>query len=80
MEEHPIKRFYREGFSVSVNTDDPKMFNTSLEEEYAALIDSLGFEWRDIVRLVENAIQSAWCNEATKSRLSAALFDIAEGA
>ncbi len=82
LKEHPIKKFYREGFSVSVNTDDPKMFNTSLEEEYAALIGSLGFEWPDIVRLVANAIQSAWCDETMKSRLSAALssIDIAEGA
>lgn len=82
LKEHPVQKFYREGFLVSVNTDDPKMFNTSLEQEYAALVESLDFAWTDIVRLVANAIQSAWCDETTKSRLSAALstLDIAEGA
>ena len=70
LKEHPIQKLYREGFLVSVNTDDPKMFHTSLEAEYAALVETLDFQWMDIVRLVENAIRSAWCDEATKSKLS----------
>ncbi len=73
LKEHPIGRLYREGFLVSVNSDDPKMFNTSLEEEYAALVETLDFKWTDIVRLVANAIRSAWCDETTKSKLSAEL-------
>jgi adenosine deaminase len=48
--QHPIRHYYDQGLLVSVNTDDPKMFNTSLEEEYAQLIERLGFEFT--VRLV----------------------------
>jgi adenosine deaminase len=69
LEEHPIKEFYREGLMVFVNTDDPKMFNTSLAEEYEALVDALGFTQSDILNLIRNAIHSAWCNESTKEEL-----------
>ena len=67
--EHPIQRFYEEGLLVSVNTDDPKMFHTSMDEEYTALIDNLGFERSDIHQLIRNAIRSAWCDEETKKAL-----------
>jgi adenosine deaminase len=46
------------------------MFNTSLEAEYTALVETLDFKWMDIVRLVENAIRSAWCDETKKNKLS----------
>ena len=31
---HPIRALFDAGVMVTVNTDDPKMFNTSLEDEY----------------------------------------------
>jgi adenosine deaminase len=69
LEEHPIQKFFAEGLLVFVNTDDPKMFNTSLDEEYAALTRHLNFDARDVFRLIENAIHSAWCDESTKKML-----------
>lgn len=71
--QHPIRQFYDQGLLVSVNTDDPKMFNTSLVEEYSLLMEKLGFSLADIVRLIENGIQSAWCEEQRKLELIAAL-------
>jgi adenosine deaminase len=69
VEAHPIKELFEEGLLVTVNTDDPKMFNTSLEAEYTALVDQLGFEPSDIFQLVENAIHSAWCDDNVKAQL-----------
>lgn len=69
LQQHPIGRFYRDGLLVSVHTDDPKMFNTSLEQEYQALMDTFGFTEQDIVQLIRNAIQSAWCEDAKKTEL-----------
>lgn len=69
LEEHPIKKFFEQGLLVSVHTDDPKMFDTSLEAEYRALMSRSGFSREDILRLIENAIRSAWCEEALKRRL-----------
>ena len=67
--EHPIRKFFDEGLLVSVNTDDPKMFGNSLEEEYLSLMEYQGFTLGEIRALVDNAIESTWADEATKSRL-----------
>ena len=69
LKNHPIKYFFYSGLLVSVNTDDPKMFNTSLESEYQALIDNCGFSLRDIKNLIVNGVKAAWCSEETKKKL-----------
>ena len=57
------------GLLVSVNTDDPKMFDTDLETEYTELAASLDFKRADIIQLLANAVRSAWCDEAKKGEL-----------
>jgi adenosine deaminase len=37
LEEHPIRAFYDAGVRVTVNTDDPLMFGSSLSQEFLAL-------------------------------------------
>ncbi len=66
---HPIRKFYDEGLLLTVNTDDPKMFNTSLVEEYITLVEQLKFSLDDIVSLIKNGIKSAWCEETKKLEL-----------
>jgi adenosine deaminase len=70
---HPIRRFMEAGVVATVNTDDPKMFHTSLEAEYAALASELGFTWSEIQALNANAAATAWCGEDEKARLAARL-------
>jgi adenosine deaminase len=67
--EHPLKDYYKKGLNVFVNTDDPKMFNNSLEEEYILLMEECGFISADIKKLTENAINSAWCENSKKQKL-----------
>ncbi len=66
---HPLREFFDRGLLVSVNTDDPRMFGTSLETEYLALVEHQGFRLAEIRLLVENAIDSSWADEATRARL-----------
>jgi len=65
LKRHPIRKYMEEGLIVSVNTDDPKMFHTSLKHEYLSLIDTFGFNLKDIKVLCENAIYSAWCDSVS---------------
>jgi adenosine deaminase len=66
---HPLREFFDRGLLVSVNTDDPRMFGTSLEAEYLALVEHQGFRLAEIRRLLENALDSSWADEATRARL-----------
>ncbi|MEP0751413.1 adenosine deaminase [Trichocoleus sp. Lan] len=69
IELHPIKKLYKEGLLITVNTDDPKMFNSTLGYEYRMLVEKLGFSLDDIVNLIKNAIKSSWCDDTEKMEL-----------
>lgn len=71
--EHPVIDFYNRGMLVSINTDDPKMFNTSLEMEYLSLVETFGITKTDIVALARNGISSLWCSKELKDSLNAEL-------
>ncbi len=73
LQEHPIYEFYKKGMLVSVNTDDPKMFNTSMLNEYISLTETFGLELSDIYNLSQNSIKSAWCNKNLKKELNSEL-------
>jgi len=73
--EHPVKSYFEGGLNVCINTDDPKMFNNSLEQEYRCLIDELGFTLSDIKQLLYNAVDSAWCDDGKKWQLKAEIDD-----
>lgn len=67
--DHPIRKYFDMRLLITVNTDDPKMFNTSLFEEYSALVDTFQFSLKEISQLMKNAIASAWCGVSKKKEL-----------
>jgi len=76
---HPIRRFLAAGIRVSVNTDDPAMFDTTLAGEYQALVEELDFTPEEIRDLVLSSVASSWLNEdqrAVLRRKVAADFDL----
>jgi adenosine deaminase len=66
---HPIRDYFERGLTISVNTDDPKMFGTCLGQEYASLVDECGFTQSDIRRLVLLGIESSWLADGPKQLL-----------
>ncbi len=73
IEDHPLRTFLQRGVVVSVNTDDPAMFDTSMEEELLTLRTRLGFSREDVVRILSSGIDSTWAPEARKRQLHATL-------
>jgi adenosine deaminase len=69
--EHPVRDFLERGLIVSVNTDDPKMFGTSLEHEYSLLQRECGLPREDVLRLILLGIESSWLSEERKKSLAA---------
>ena len=69
VEMHPIKHYYDAGLLVTVNSDDPEMFNTSITKEYLVLAQSLNFQLNDIKQLTMNGIEASFMSENDKISL-----------
>ena len=68
---HPIRRYYEAGMIVTVNTDDPKMFQTRLADEYRLLEETCSFSRADIRALILSAIRASWLPEEKKRAMAA---------
>ncbi len=66
---HPIERLRERGVAVTVSTDDPPFFHTTLTREYDMLADTFGWD-DDVVREVNiAAAKAAFCDDATREKL-----------
>ena len=68
--EHPIREYFERGLIISVNTDDPMMFGTTLEKEYELLMQECGFTRQEICRLILLGVESSWLSEDRKKLLA----------
>lgn len=66
LSEHPVGDFYKRGLLVSVNSDDPSFFDTSITNEYTQLYDVLGFSLADLINITLNAVESSFLDEKRK--------------
>lgn len=65
-QDHPIRRLWDQGLYLTINSDDPPMFNTDLVQEYQKLADDLGFTADEMERLSLNALQASFLPEEQK--------------
>jgi adenosine deaminase len=70
---HPVARLRAAGVRVTLSTDDPPYFHTSLTAEYAALAATFGWTPADFVGVNRDALAAAFCDAATRDRLRARL-------
>ncbi|MBP7000851.1 adenosine deaminase [Amaricoccus sp.] len=70
---HPVARLRAAGVRVSLSTDDPPYFHTTLSAEYAALAQAFGWTPADLAALNRDALAGAFCDDATRARLLARL-------
>lgn len=68
-ETHPIKQCFQQGLLVTVNSDDPTMFNTSITQEYLVLVQELDFSVRDVNKLSMNGITASFMPEEKKESM-----------
>ncbi|MFC7533614.1 adenosine deaminase [Actinoplanes sp. GCM10030250] len=69
--EHPIATLVAAGVPVSVNSDDPPMFGTTLEGEYAAAAELLGLDRAGVADLARAAVRHSFLSPDGKSALLA---------
>jgi aminodeoxyfutalosine deaminase len=75
LEEHPIKQMYDAGVLVTVNSDDPPMFNTTLNREYEIAADLLALDETGITALAKNAVRASFLPQPDKTALEAEMDD-----
>jgi len=66
--EHPLKRFFDEGLMVTLNTDDPAMFQTSLSREYELAKEEFGFSRDQLRELARNSFEASFLPVEKKLR------------
>ncbi|WP_241963221.1 adenosine deaminase [Paracoccus suum] len=67
--DHPIARLVDAGCRVTVSTDDPPFFHTTLGAEYDALADAFGWAEDEFRQMNLWAAEAAFCDAATRQRL-----------
>lgn len=70
---HPLRALRDAGCRVTVNTDDPPFFATSIAREYEFAEEAMGFAAAELADLTRTAIEAAFVDEATRSALLARL-------
>jgi adenosine deaminase len=69
--EHPLPRLLAEGLYVTLNSDDPPMFNTTLTGEYQAVAQTFGLGADALEQLVLNAVRASLLPAAARASLEA---------
>jgi len=68
---HPLPRLLDEGLYVTLNSDDPPMFGTTLTGEYRTVAHDLGFGPDRLADLARNGVRASYLPEGRKTEILA---------
>jgi aminodeoxyfutalosine deaminase len=71
LDEHPVKEMAAAGVLVTVNSDDPPMFGTDLNTEYAVAARLLDLDEAGLAALAKNAVEASFLDAPGKAKLAA---------
>ena len=66
---HPLPRLLEQGLFVTLNSDDPPMFGTTLTEEYRRAASALGLGRSQLAALAANGVRASFLDSAAKQAL-----------
>lgn len=66
---HPIEKLRERGVKVTVSTDDPPFFHTTLTREYDRLAETFGYDEAVFTEINLNAANAAFCDAKTKAAI-----------
>ena len=71
--DHSVRKLFDAGVLVTLNTDDPDMFHTTLEREYQIAQSALGFSDRELRELARNSFTGSFLPESRKQEILATI-------
>lgn len=74
--EHPVRNYFDHGLMITLNSDDPAMFSTSLSKEYQLAQDKFGFTDEHLREMARNCFEASFL-PAEKKLEFLNLFDAA---
>ncbi|WP_444950845.1 adenosine deaminase [Micromonospora ureilytica] len=69
LDEHPLPRLVEAGLLVTINSDDPPMFGTTLNDEYAVAARLLGVGAEGLAGLARNAVTASFLDSTGQQRI-----------
>ena len=69
LDRHPLRTFVEAGVPVTINSDDPPMFATSLNQEYAIAASILELDEAGVAELSRTAVRASFAPEDVKRRV-----------
>lgn len=71
--DHPIDTLRKAGVAVTVSTDDPPFFHTTMDHEFDRLSDAFGWDDEVLGDITRASANAAFCDEETRARILKAL-------
>jgi adenosine deaminase len=69
IEEHPLKKLFDLGVRVTINSDDPEVLETNLNNEYRIAHEILGMSMEGIAACNQYAYEASFLPENEKNRV-----------
>ncbi len=69
LDDHPINFLLNKGVPVSISTDDPSFFSTSLSKEYQDLHNVFGWGFEIFSQINKKSLEFAFCEAKLKEKL-----------
>jgi adenosine deaminase len=67
---HPIAELDRRGVKVTISTDDPPFFHTTMAREYDRLAAAHDWDAAQFMRIAKASLDAAFCDTDTKARIA----------
>ena len=79
IEDHPLRAFVDAGVTVTINSDDPPMFATSLNHDYEVAAGLLDLDEDGVADLARTAVRASWAPDDVKARIGVEIDAYAAG-
>src|SRR5215510_5056362 len=74
IEEHPLKQLFDLGVKVTINSDDPELLDTNLNNEFRIAHEVLGMNFDELQMCTTNAFEASFIPEAQKQAVKESLL------